>query len=119
MLSPSVKKYGDKAPYMVLDCEPPRLDSTIVQVFNKKKPGSRVWMRFDSTGASEFLELDRNAIMQRASIPARDLRILGPVFSQSAHILGKKLGSSDCFISDAELLKTDGPFSPLALYDLN
>ncbi|CAM6112801.1 unnamed protein product [Calypogeia fissa] len=92
MANPILKKYGDKAPYMILDNEPPRSDNTVVQVFpsKKKKPGSRVWMRFDSSGVSEFLELDRNAIMQRASIPARDLRILGPVFSQSSHILARE-----------------------------
>jgi hypothetical protein len=91
MTSPLLKKYGDKVPFGSLEGESLRPESAVVQVFasKKKKPGSRMWMRFHSSGVSEILELDRNAIMKRASIPARDLRILGPVFSQSSHILGE------------------------------
>ncbi|KAG0459134.1 hypothetical protein HPP92_022262 [Vanilla planifolia] len=54
----------------------------------KKKAGSRLWMRFDRTGKSEVVELHKSTIMKMASIPARDLRILGPVFSHSSNILG-------------------------------
>lgn len=57
----------------------------------KKKTGARLWMRFDRDGQSEILECDKNAIIKRAAIPARDLRILGPVFSHSSNILGKPL----------------------------
>lgn len=57
----------------------------------KKKAGSRLWMRFDSTGQSEVTELDKNAIIRRASIPTRDLRILGPIFSHSSNIIGEML----------------------------
>ncbi|PKU64601.1 Magnesium transporter MRS2-4 [Dendrobium catenatum] len=53
----------------------------------KKKAGSRLWMRFDRTGQSEVAELDKNAIIRRASIPTRDLRILGPIFSHSSNII--------------------------------
>ncbi|KAL5992924.1 hypothetical protein ACLOJK_013843 [Asimina triloba] len=63
---------------------------------NKKKTGARLWMRFDRTGQSELLECDKNAITKRVSIPARDLRILGPVFSHSSNILGireRKVGN--------------------------
>ncbi|CAN6466825.1 unnamed protein product [Victoria cruziana] len=56
----------------------------------KKKTGARLWMRFDQTGQSEFIELDKSAIMRRVAIPARDLRILGPVFSHSSHILARE-----------------------------
>lgn len=55
----------------------------------KKKTGPRLWMRFDRTGQSEILECDKSVIIKRAGIPARDLRILGPVFSQSSNILGE------------------------------
>lgn len=55
----------------------------------KKKTGSRLWMRFDRTGNSDVVEWDKSAILKRVSIPARDLRILGPVFSQSSNILGE------------------------------
>ncbi|PKA55001.1 Putative magnesium transporter MRS2-G [Apostasia shenzhenica] len=56
----------------------------------KKKVGPRLWIRFDRTGQSEVTELDKSAIIQRASIPARDLRILGPVFSQSSSIMARE-----------------------------
>lgn len=55
----------------------------------KKTGGARWWMRFDRTGAMEVVEYDKSTIIKRASVPARDLRILGPVFSHSSNILGK------------------------------
>lgn len=58
----------------------------------KKTAGARLWMIFDKSGQTEVLECDRSAILKRVAIPARDLRILGPVFSNSSNILGK-LGS--------------------------
>ncbi|XP_043713743.1 magnesium transporter MRS2-4-like [Telopea speciosissima] len=63
----------------------------VVSVKGKKKNGgSRLWMRFDRFCQTELLEWDKNAIIKRASIPARDLRILGPVFSQSSNILARE-----------------------------
>lgn len=56
----------------------------------KKTGGARLWMRFDRCGQSELLECDKSTIIRRAAIPARDLRILGPVFSHSSNILGKE-----------------------------
>lgn len=58
----------------------------------KKTGGARLWMRFDRSGRSELVEWDKNAIISRAAIPARDLRILGPVFSHSSNILGNESG---------------------------
>jgi magnesium transporter len=55
----------------------------------KKTGGAKLWMRFDRSGRSELVECDKSAIVRRAAIPARDLRILGPVFSHSSSILGK------------------------------
>lgn len=57
----------------------------------KKTGGARLWMRFDRSGQSELVEWDKNAIIRRAAIPTRDLRILGPVFSHSSNILGNEL----------------------------
>ncbi|KAJ0870396.1 putative magnesium transporter MRS2 [Helianthus annuus] len=54
----------------------------------KKAGGARLWMRFDRSGESEVFECDKTTIIKRAGIPARDLRILGPVFSNSSNILG-------------------------------
>ncbi|KAL3515678.1 hypothetical protein ACH5RR_022580 [Cinchona calisaya] len=60
----------------------------------KKKAGgpapARLWMRFDRTGQSELIECDKNVIIKRVSIPARDLRILGPIFSHSSSILARE-----------------------------
>ncbi len=68
---------------------PPNSNNNGIVVKGKKKTGgARLWMKMDQTGRHELVELDKNAIIRRASIPARDLRILGPVFSQSSNILG-------------------------------
>lgn len=56
----------------------------------KKVGGARLWMRFDSSGQSELNEWDKNGIIKRAGIPARDLRILGPIFSHSSSILARE-----------------------------
>ncbi|CAH2063607.1 unnamed protein product [Thlaspi arvense] len=56
----------------------------------KKTGGARLWMRFDRTGAMEVVECDKSTIIKRASVPARDLRILGPVFSHSSNILARE-----------------------------
>jgi hypothetical protein len=56
---------------------------------NKKKAGTRLWMRLDRWSASEIVELDKASIIRRAGLPPRDLRILGPVFSRSSSILGE------------------------------
>ncbi|XP_047338635.1 magnesium transporter MRS2-4 [Impatiens glandulifera] len=56
----------------------------------KKAGGARLWMRFDRFGHSELIECDKSTIIRRASIPARDLRILGPVFSHSSNILARE-----------------------------
>lgn len=64
-------------------------NAAVAAAKSKKKMGSRLWMRFDRAGRSETFECDKSAILKRVSIPARDLRILGPVFSHSSNILGE------------------------------
>ncbi|KAF0928574.1 hypothetical protein E2562_006020 [Oryza meyeriana var. granulata] len=56
----------------------------------KKKAGARLWMRLDRWGVSETLHLDKGSIIRRAGLPPRDLRILGPVFSDSSSILARE-----------------------------
>ncbi|XP_065871013.1 magnesium transporter MRS2-4 [Euphorbia lathyris] len=56
----------------------------------KKAGGSRLWMRFDRFGNSELMECEKSTIIKRVAIPARDLRILGPVFSHSSSILARE-----------------------------
>jgi magnesium transporter len=57
----------------------------------KKTGGAKLWMRFDRSGTSELVEWEKNTIIRHAAIPARDLRILGPVFSHSSNILGNSI----------------------------
>jgi magnesium transporter len=56
----------------------------------KKTGGAKLWMRFDRSGKSELVEWEKNTIIRLAAIPARDLRILGPVFSHSSNILARE-----------------------------
>ncbi|OIT38186.1 PREDICTED: magnesium transporter MRS2-4 [Nicotiana attenuata] len=60
------------------------------KVVKKKLGAARLWMRFDKRGQSELIEWDKSAIIKRAGIPARDLRILGPIFSHSSSILARE-----------------------------
>ncbi|EEF31700.1 magnesium transporter MRS2-4 [Ricinus communis] len=60
------------------------------KVVKKKAGGARLWMRFDRLGNSELMECDKSVIIKRVSIPARDLRILGPLFSHSSNILARE-----------------------------
>ncbi|GAB2231074.1 hypothetical protein Droror1_Dr00027361 [Drosera rotundifolia] len=71
---------------------PPQTEnSVVVNAKGKKKTGGwRLWMRFDRDGSSELMEWDKGAVIRRVGIPARDLRILGPVFSQSSNILARE-----------------------------
>ena len=57
----------------------------------KKKTGvSRSWMLLDSSGEGAILDLDRQSIMRRVPINARDLRILDPMLSYPSTILGRE-----------------------------
>lgn len=57
----------------------------------KKKTGvSRTWMLLDSSGEGTILDLDKQAIMRRVPINARDLRILDPMLSYPSTILGRE-----------------------------
>ncbi|XP_051132872.1 magnesium transporter MRS2-4-like [Andrographis paniculata] len=51
---------------------------------------TRLWLRIDRQGQLEMMECDRSVIIKRASVPARDLRILGPIFSHSSAILARE-----------------------------
>jgi magnesium transporter len=91
MGKPAVKRPAvHKATYERVTMQPPRAENQIVpfSVLKNRKAGTRTWMRFDATGNSEIFDCDRNGLLKRVAVPARDLRILGPIFSQSSHILG-------------------------------
>ncbi|GAB2298303.1 Magnesium transporter MRS2-I [Dionaea muscipula] len=48
------------------------------------------WVLFDINGKRHILDLDKYAIMKRANINARDLRILDPTLSYPSTILGRE-----------------------------
>lgn len=102
----------DRSTYARVSIPPPRTENQVVPItaMKKKMMGSWTWMRFDANGNSELLEFDKNALLQRVSIPARDLRILGPIFSPSSHILGKFLtiGSTWFAVQTSKLLIVAG-----------
>ena len=60
----------------------------------KKKVGLHSWIAIDINGRTESMEVDKRAIKKRTSIPTRDLRVLGPLFSASAAILRKPTPST-------------------------
>ncbi|XP_065860581.1 magnesium transporter MRS2-5 [Euphorbia lathyris] len=76
--------------------------------------GYRSWIKIDQNGDSKILELDKAAIMRHCSLPARDLRLLDPLFIYPSTILGREkaivvsLQQIRCIITAEEviLLKT-------------
>ncbi|KAK6931342.1 Mg2+ transporter protein, CorA-like/Zinc transport protein ZntB [Dillenia turbinata] len=55
----------------------------------KRGHGSRSWIKIDQDGSSKVLELDKVTIMRHCSLPARDLRLLDPLFIYPSTILGR------------------------------
>ncbi|XP_057962699.1 magnesium transporter MRS2-5 isoform X2 [Malania oleifera] len=56
----------------------------------KRGHGSRSWIKIDQNGNSNTLELDKATLMRRCSLPARDLRLLDPLFIYPSTILGRE-----------------------------
>ena len=57
----------------------------------KRGGGRRSWVRVDAaTGASEAVEVAKPALMRRLDLPARDLRLLDPLFVYPSAILGRE-----------------------------
>lgn len=56
----------------------------------KRGHGSRSWIEIDQNGNSKTLELDKAALMRYCSLPARDLRLLDPLFIYPSTILGRE-----------------------------
>ncbi|XP_057493303.1 magnesium transporter MRS2-5-like [Actinidia eriantha] len=52
--------------------------------------GSRSWIKIDEGGNSKVLELDKATVMRHCSLPARDLRLLDPLFIYPSTILGRE-----------------------------
>ncbi|XP_073004209.1 magnesium transporter MRS2-1-like [Typha latifolia] len=77
----------------------------------KRGGGLRSWIRVDaSTGGSQVMEVDKLTIMRRCDLPARDLRLLDPLFVYPSTILGREkaivvnLEQIRCIITADEVL---------------
>ncbi|XP_052198585.1 magnesium transporter MRS2-5 isoform X2 [Diospyros lotus] len=72
--------------------------------------GSRPWIEIDQSGNSKILELDKASVMRHCSLPARDLRILDPMFINPSTLLGREkaivvgLEQIRCIITADEVL---------------
>ncbi|KAF6152781.1 hypothetical protein GIB67_004610 [Kingdonia uniflora] len=56
----------------------------------RKAAGTRPWLVISESGKSHFEEVGKHSIMRRTGLPARDLRILDPVFTYPSSILGRE-----------------------------
>ncbi|XP_008810307.1 magnesium transporter MRS2-1-like isoform X1 [Phoenix dactylifera] len=57
----------------------------------KRGQGRRSWICVDSTtGGSQVIEVDKFTMMRRCDLPARDLRLLDPLFVYPSTILGRE-----------------------------
>ncbi|CAN1131759.1 Magnesium transporter MRS2-7 [Linum perenne] len=72
-------------------CDDTSLKTTTTTATMMKKTAtvSSTWMSLDRTGSGTVIEADKQAIMRRVQINARDLRILDPVLSYPSAILGR------------------------------
>ncbi|PKU81562.1 Magnesium transporter MRS2-10 [Dendrobium catenatum] len=77
----------------------------------KRGQGLRSWIRVDArTGISQSIELDKFSIMKRCDLPARDIRLLDPLFVYPSTILGREraivvnLEQIRCIITADEVL---------------
>ena len=65
----------------------------ILDVPNLKKRGggARSWIRVEAaTGSVQTIEVDKATMMRRCELPARDLRLLDPLFVYPSTILGRE-----------------------------
>ncbi|ERN07049.1 hypothetical protein AMTRI_Chr12g239750 [Amborella trichopoda] len=76
----------------------------------KRGQGLRSWIKVDSSGNSQVLEVDKFTMMRRCDLPARDLRLLDPLFVYPSTILGREkaivvnLDQIRCIITADEVL---------------
>ena len=76
----------------------------------KRGQGLRSWIRVDASGNSQVIEVDKFTIMRRCDLPARDLRLLDPLFVYPSTILGREkaivvnLEQIRCIITADEVL---------------
>ncbi|KAL0425159.1 UNVERIFIED_CONTAM: Magnesium transporter MRS2-1 [Sesamum radiatum] len=66
-----------------------RLPFQGVDVSGLKKAGQSI-IRVDTAGNSQAIEVDKFTVMRRCDLPARDLRLLDPLFFYPSTILGRE-----------------------------
>lgn len=84
----------------------------VMDVLGLKKRGQsiRSWIRVDTSGNSGVIEVDKFTMMRRCDLPARDLRLLDPLFVYPSTILGREkaivvnLEQIRCIITADEVL---------------
>lgn len=81
-----------------------------VSGLKKRGQGLRSWIRVDVNGNSQVIEVDKFSMMRRCDLPARDLRLLDPLFVYPSTILGREkaivvnLEQIRCIITADEVL---------------
>lgn len=81
-----------------------------VSGLKKRGQGLRSWIRVDANGNSQVIEVDKFTMMRRCDLPARDLRLLDPLFVYPSTILGREkaivvnLEQIRCIITADEVL---------------
>ncbi|KAH6831510.1 magnesium transporter 2 [Perilla frutescens var. hirtella] len=76
----------------------------------KRGQGLRSWIRVDVAANSQVIEVDKFSMMRRCDLPARDLRLLDPLFVYPSTILGREkaivvnLEQIRCIITADEVL---------------
>ncbi|KAL0918842.1 hypothetical protein M5K25_010883 [Dendrobium thyrsiflorum] len=90
-----------------------------------KKRGfnSRSWIQIDRSGKSQTLAFDKFTLMRRCQLPARDLRLLDPLFVYPSTILGREkaivvsLEQIRCIIMADEVLLMNSLDSSVLYYE--
>ncbi|KAK6921906.1 Mg2+ transporter protein, CorA-like/Zinc transport protein ZntB [Dillenia turbinata] len=91
-------------------CETSQFQRLGLPAPKKRGHGNRSWIKIDQHGNSKVLELDRVTIMRHCSLPARDLRLLDPLFIYPSTILGRdkaivvSLEQIRCIITSDEVI---------------
>lgn len=86
------------------------LQGVDVVSLKKRGQGLRSWIRVDASGNSQVIEVDKFTIMRQCDLPARDLRLLDPLFVYPSTILGREkaivvnLEQIRCIITADEVL---------------
>ncbi|KAJ0231759.1 Magnesium transporter MRS2-10 [Hirschfeldia incana] len=81
-----------------------------VSGLKKRGQGLKSWIRVDTSANTQVIEVDKFSMMRRCDLPARDLRLLDPLFVYPSTILGREkaivvnLEQIRCIITADEVL---------------